>query len=395
MIRKGLIYLATTLMILLLVSLAIAAIPPPPVNQEIGLYDTIFTGFTTEECEECHTGNNPDRHHALIDSEGKKCLDCHTRTNGTFDPFRNCSDCHSSSPHHVTDDALDYNCSKCHGSFVDDYEDGHVIPTYAISPITPNTSYEFINESGSKIGGCEACHEPDLSANPEIRSNQDTHHNLSGFTVNNCDLCHSSISTTGTPGQGDVVLKIRYCERCHGIKSLHNIQYDYPNTKGELGNGHIGIDWDCLGCHGYPALYGISSADDTMAAQFNIASLASSGGSATGPIIITPTIYNVSPSTITAGEDTAITIEGLNFINQFNGTNYTSNVVLDNDLLPVPMVIKPDYINTTQIVATINGTLKSGNYDLWVVKEDMRSNKKSLTVLPEEPLFIIVQRKIV
>jgi IPT/TIG domain-containing protein len=393
MIRKGLIYLTTTLMILLLVSLAMAVIPPPPANQEIGLYDTVFTGFTTEECKECHTPPLAERHHALIYNEDYNCLDCHSITNGVFDPFRECSDCHDESPHHVTDDALNYDCSECHGSFVDDYEDGHIIPTYAISPITPDTSYDFINGTGSKIGGCEACHEPDLSADPEIRSNPDTHHNLSGFTVDNCDLCHSSDSSTGTPGQGDVGLNIRYCERCHGIKSLHNIQYDYPNTQGELGKGHIGDNWDCLGCHGYPALYSQSSLDDLV--QLNVASLASSGGSATGPIIITPTIHNVSPSTITAGEDTAITIIGSNFINEYNGTNYTSNVVLDNDLLKEPVVIEPDYINTTQIVATINGTLEPGNYDLWVVKEDMRSNKKSLTVSPEEPLFIIVHRKIV
>ena len=396
MIRKGLIYLATTLMILLLVSLAMALVPPPPANQDLGLYDTVFTGFTTEECKECHTPPLVDRHHALIADEGKSCLDpdCHSITNGVIDLFRNCSDCHSSSPHHMTDDAQDYNCSKCHGSLVDDYEDGHIIPDYDISPITPNTNYEFINESGSKIGGCEACHEPYLSANPEIRSNPDTHHNLTGFTVNNCDLCHSSTVSSGTPGQGDVGLNIRYCERCHGIKSLHNIQYDYPNTKGKLGKGHIGDgDWDCKGCHGHQGLYSQSSLNGQIA-QFNAESSASeTGGPLTGPII--PTIHNISPSTITAGEDTAITIEGLNFINEFNGTNYTSNVVLDNDLLIEPVVIEPDCINTTQIVATINGTLEPGNYDLLVVKEDMRSNRKSLTVLPEEPLFIIVQRKIV
>lgn len=387
MIRKGLIYLATTLMILLLVSLAIALVPPPPVDQNIGLYDTVFISFTAEECKECHTGNNSDRHHALIPSEGKTCLDCHSITNGKIDPFMICSDCHSNSPHHVTDDALNYNCSECHGSLVDDYGDGHRIPTY-VSNMTPDTSYDFINESGSKIGGCEACHEPDLSANPEIKSNPDTHHNLSGFTVNNCDLCHLNISTTGTPGQGVVVLDIRYCERCHGIKSLHNIQYDYSNTKGELGKGHIGIDWDCMGCHGHQGLYNQSSLNGQIA-QFNAELSASErGGPLTGPII--PTIHNVSPSTITAGKDRVITIKGDNFENTYNDIFYTCNIVLNNDL-----VIEPDSITQTEIVATINGTLESGNYDLRVVKEDMRSNKKSLTISPEEPLFIIVQRKIV
>ena len=385
MIRKGLIYLTTTLMILLLVSLAMALVPPPPANQEIGLYDTVFTGFTTEECKECHTPPLAERHHALIADEGKLCLDsdCHSITDGVFDPFRNCSDCHSISPHHVTDDAKNFDCSNCHGSIVDDYEDGHIIPTYPQSNITPDTSYEFKNESGSKIGGCEACHEPELTADPEIRSNPDTHHNLSGFTVNNCDLCHQNDSTTVTPGQGNVVLDIRYCERCHGIKSLHNIQYDYPNTKGELGYGHIGDNWDCLGCHGYPALYGLSSADD---AQFNIASLASSGGPPIGAII--PTIHNISPSTITAGNDTNITINGLNFINEFNGINYTSNVVLNDNI-----VLEPESINATVIIVQIPGSTPPGNYDVRVVKEDMESNKVTITVSSEE--YEIVQRKIV
>ena len=373
-------------MILLLVSLAMAVIPPPPANQEIGIYDTVFTGFTTEECKECHTPPLADRHHALIADEGKLCLDsdCHSITDGIFDPFRNCSDCHLSSPHHATDDAQNLYCSECHGSFVDDYNDGHIIPTYDQSPITPDTNHDFINGTGSKIGGCEACHEPDLSADPEIRSNKDTHHNLSGFTVDNCDICHSSSSSTGTPGEGDVGLDIRYCENCHGIKSLHNIQYDYPNTQGELGKGHIGDNWDCLGCHGYPALYGVSSADGTIAAQFNIASLASSGGPLTGPII--PTIHNISPSTITAGQDANITINGLTFINEFNGTNYTSNVVLNDNI-----VLEPEHITATEIIVQIPGTLESGNYDVRVVKEDMRSNKVTLTVSSEEIIF--VQRK--
>ena len=389
MIRKGLIYLTTTLMILLLVSLAIAAIPPPPANQEIGLYDTVFTGFTTAECKECHTPPLADRHHALIADEDYKCLDCHILINGAFAPFRECSDCHDESPHHITEHALNYDCSECHGSFVDDYEDGHVIPTYPISPITPDTSYDFINGTGSKIGGCEACHEPDLSADPEIRSNPDTHHNLSGFTVNNCDLCHSSDSSTGTPGQGDVGLNIRYCERCHGIRSLHNIQYNYQNTKGELGYGHIGDNWDCLGCHGHPGLYSQSSLNDLV--QLNVASLASSGENSseenlTGPII--PTIHNISPSTISAGQDANITINGLNFINEFNGINYTSNVSLNDNI-----VLEPEYINATVIIVKIPGILESGNYDVRAVKEDMESNKVTLTISSEE--YIIVQRKIV
>jgi hypothetical protein len=395
MIRKGLIYLTTTLMILLLVSLAIAAVPPPPANQEIGLYDTVFTGFTTAECKniDCHGDENiPDRHHLLIPNEGKQCLDCHSLTGGEFDPFRDCSDCHLDSPHHATDDAQNFDCSECHGSFVDDYNDGHVIPTYDKTIITPDSSFKYIDDTtGLKIGGCEACHEPDLTADPEIRSNPNTHHNLSGFTANNCDLCHSADSTTGTPGDGDAVLDIRYCERCHGIKSLHNIQYDYDSTSGQLGYGHIGDNWDCWGCHGFKTSNTLSSLDNTMV-LLNAESSGLNGGPLTGATI--PSIDKVSPNEITAGQDTVITIYGTSFINEYNGTIYTSNVTLDNDTVTIEL--GPDSITSTVIEVTIPGTLEIDIYDLRVVKgEDTKSNKKSLVVLPEVPPFVVVERKII
>ncbi len=384
MIRKGLIYSTITLMILLLVSLAIAAIPPPPVDQNMGIYDRVFTGFTTDECKECHTGNLVSRHHTLYVIGEYGCMDCHgiigEDNEYNLSAFRECSDCHLSSPHHATDDAQDLNCSACHGSLVDDEGDGHVIPTYDQSDITPDTSFTFINGSGVKIGGCEACHEP----SGDINSNPDTHHNLYGFTNHSCNVCHSSASSTGTPGEGEVGLDIRYCEKCHGIKSLHNIQYDYNNTKGSLGYGHIGDDWDCLGCHGYSELYESSSLDDV---QSNVASLASSGGYPTGPI--NPTIYTVSPSEVTEGLEMVIIIEGDNFENTINDILYTSKVILDNDLVLVEL--DPDYITPTEIRVTILGTLEPGNYRLTVLKDGSQSsNPKLLVVESAEQLYIVV-----
>jgi hypothetical protein len=382
MIRKGLIYLATSLMILLLVSLAIAVIPPPPANQNIGLYDTVFTGFSTEECKniDCHGDENiPNRHHLLIDSEGYVCLDCHKINDGVFEPFRNCSDCHEVSPHHITDDAQNLECSSCHGSLVDDYNDGHVIPTYEKSLITPDSSYKAINSTtGLKIGGCEACHEPDLSADPEIRSNPNTHHNLTGFSTYNCNLCHQSDYSTGTPGEGEVGLDIRNCERCHGIKSLHNIQYDYDNTVGDRGYGHIGDNWDCFGCHGW-----VSSQSEFTAAvlaEETFSTLA--GGMEPTPV---PIMDTFDPREITVGQETVITISGGNFIYVDNdGVTHEAKVVLSNDLMDEDLVFEPDSITATEIVVTIPGTIESGNYDLWVVMDgDERTKKEPLTVVPE------------
>ena len=394
MIRKGLIYLVTTLIILLLVSLAIATIPPPPADQSLGLYDTVFTGFTTEECknEACHGDENiPDRHHLLI-TEGYNCVDlelgCHSLTDGIFDPFRNCSDCHLISPHHVTEDAENFNCSECHGDFVDDYEDGHVIPNYAKTNITPNSSFKYINDTtGLKIGGCEACHEPDLDADPQIRSNADTHHNLNGFSLNNCRLCHSSDGPEeGTPGDPnlDVGLDIRYCERCHGINSLHSIQYEDDSTSG-AGYGHIGDNWDCWGCHGWLELdiYSTSSLSSSSITT-------SEGNQLPGNGATVPHVDKVDPSAITAGQDTGITIYGSSFENEYNGVNHTSNVTLDNGT--VTIVLEPDSITSTVIEVTINRTLESDIYDLRVVKDGVvESNKVTLTVISEEQVERVIR----
>lgn len=396
MIRKGLFYLTTSLLILLLVSLAMADVPPPPANQNIGLYDTVFTGFSTEECKniECHGDENiPDRHHSLIPNEGYSCTDCHNLdADGNFLPFRNCSDCHEVSPHHVTDDAQNFECSECHGSFVDDYEDGHVIPTYDTSIITPDSSYKVMNTTtGLKTGGCEACHEPDLLADPEIRSNPNTHHNLTGFSINNCNLCHASDSSTGTPGEGDVGLDIRNCERCHGINSLHNIQYDYDATSGELGFGHIGNNWDCWGCHGWVEL-DISSSSSLSNSLIAYTTSEGFNMELSGDVVTVPDIERVEPGSVIAGQDTKITIYGKNFINEYKGTPYYSKVVLNDELLEKPLELVPDSITKTEIVVTIPGTLETGTYGLWAVKNgNERSNKVSLTVYEE--LFVVVYRK--
>jgi IPT/TIG domain len=382
LVRKGLIYLTTTLMILLLVSLAMAFVPPAPANQNLGLYDTVFTGFTTEECKniECHGDENlPNRHHLLIANEGYNCLDCHALTNGAFEAFRNCSDCHSISPHHLTDDAQNFNCSECHGSFVDDYNDGHVIPTYAKTIITPDSSYKYIDDSGVKIGGCEACHEQDLTADPQIGSNSNTHHNLSGFTTYNCNLCHSADSASGTPGEGGAVLDIRYCERCHGIKSLHSIQYENDDISGELGYGHIGNSWDCWGCHGFQESNALSSLDDSVGS--------SSEGGYPGEATV-PSVDEVIPNEITVGQDTVITIYGTSFENEYNGTIYTSNVTLDNGTVTIEL--EPDSITSTAIEVTIPRTLVPYVYDLRVVKDgDMSSNKVTLTVIPDVQIEMV------
>ena len=233
---------------LAIVGIAIAAIPPPPANQDLGIYDTICGEFAEDDCRACHSSGVPDAHHLLVQNESYECTDCHpvqTDSDGGtgVEVIRNCVVCHDSSPHHGAPEAVDRHCSHCHGSFVDDYDDGHLIPAYTPSLITPDTGFRALNnETGKKWGGCEACHEPDNTATPAIYSNPDTHHNLGNLSLE-CDMCHGN--------SDEDLLNIRKCEECHGVKSLHNIQYDYTSTKGELGFGHVGDNWDCTGCHAW------------------------------------------------------------------------------------------------------------------------------------------------
>jgi hypothetical protein len=89
------------------------------------------------------------------DADGAKdatynCLSCHGKT---FSVVRDCTLCHLgsipgvtpvlptlTSPHHQGEDTINRHCSECHGDLVADYDDGHYIPTYNPSLVTPKTS---------------------------------------------------------------------------------------------------------------------------------------------------------------------------------------------------------------------------------------------------------------
>jgi hypothetical protein len=343
------------LIVVLTIGVALAIVPPPPANQDMGIDDTLCGEFAEDDCRDCHSSGVPDTHHLLV-PKGYGCTDCHqviTNPDGStgVGVIRNCVECHDASPHHETQEAVDRHCSYCHGAVVDDYDDGHSIPTYDTSLITPDTSYTVKDEAtGKKWGGCEACHEPDSTSVPPIYSNPETHHNLGTLSLE-CDMCHGDTSNGGN------LLDIRKCEDCHGTKSLHNIQYEYTSTKGQLGYGHVGDSWDCAGCHAWYVAY--------------------SDAPQTGPII--PYIDQVSPGELVAGEETVMTITGTNFENTANGINYTSDVVIENGAGNI--TLPPDFITATEIVVTASG-LDAGSYGLHVVKSGMESNLMPIVVVP-------------
>ena len=120
------------------------ALAPPPVDQRLGVYDTLFANLTEFKCRNCHTSGGtvydpanitkstdsvPGRHHLLVASGRYACTNCHPVINeGGITLIRDCMQCHDTifnnmtirRPHHETLDAQERHCSRCHGNLVDD-----------------------------------------------------------------------------------------------------------------------------------------------------------------------------------------------------------------------------------------------------------------------------------
>ncbi len=358
--------------LLILVGLVLAL--PPPVDQRLGVYDTLFINLAENNCRGCHATGVPDSHHILVTTGKYGCQNCHPLLpNGTgVTMIRNCLQCHNNTfngmnirrPHHETQAAMDRHCNACHGGLVDNYDDGHYIPAYAPTSMTPNTKYKAINQpSGRKWGGCESCHEANLSANLPIYSNNNTHHrlgNLSGFInqdVTKCEICHDMHNATYGSDS------IRYCERCHGTTSLHNIQYDIANTSSLSGYGHLGPN-DCQGCH----------------ASYVAGSLAP------GSDLIIPTINSLSTNHVHENEAVEITIYGDDFVTTVDNVTRSSIVaitdgVVVNGTTSSNITITPTNITSSEISVTIP-PLAEGMYAIYVIKDGHESNKRPFASVP-------------
>jgi hypothetical protein len=310
------------------------------------------------------------------------CLNCHEYADVggiiTFLVERDCLQCHIQVPgegsvHHLTPtaqgpapigDPAVGDCTPCHGTIVDDIGDGHVIPTYSPSLVTPAPS-----EDPAAPGGCNYCHDvgTDTLSGVVVFSNSDNHHNTGVFlsetgVINDttCFWCHDFVAPA----------PIRACEGCHGLESLHNIQADSDASGdivvgGELpGYGHVGADnpgagSDCWGCHGF----------------------STSAASGSGPLA--PTISRSSMLVMTAGTDTPITLTGSAFTNLLGTNQWLSEVVLtaaDESSL----ILTPDSITENSLTVTIPGAAVPGNYALQAVKDEYTlSNPVSLSIKPE------------
>lgn len=444
---------ASTLAVLLLLGgagVSLAAVPPPPVNQILGVPDTLLNALTEADCRFCHDSGLPDRHHVLygtpiregvcndqgivcqIDEECQldtcntqtgfcnnqpsiscsvngnadcqndycirdsqapyaplppsgdfECLTCHTTGGpGGFVVFRDCLVCHATeyqpdapdrpqepNVHHRTEAATSLDCTACHGDLVDNWDDGHYVPTYAPSLVTPWPSQKT-NGGPNGEGNCNFCHDAGTEGGLEILDNHDTHHGtgLTYLTLpsppfggsRGCYLCHPE--PNGRPNRD--AYDIRTCERCHGPASLHNIQVDSDGDGTIVVGGedpyygHVGNDDDCFGCHGFAVTASI--------APFS------------GPVI--PYVASADRSVMSAGSGADVTLTGVAFTNLHEGDEFISNA---SWTMPDGTVISldPASVSQSQMVVSVPSS-NAGNYTLRATKDTMVSNPTVVTVKP-------------
>lgn len=362
-----------------------AAVPPPPVNQFLGFPDTTQQFTTKAGCLQaapCHVSDAAAVafHHALTlaprllscygDPTAPNPTGCHQQVRnpvtGAFEfvEFRDCLRCHTAQPHHKSVRAQAQDCKGCHGTVIDNPLDGHVIPTYAKSSVTPETKWRGNDATvPQNYGGCAACHQASPTTTPRIFSNAETHHGtqigfepaVTGlpFQIGDCNWCH------GAPN----VLDMRACEKCHGINSLHNIQVNSENPAdlnpasivpgGELpGYGHIGSDFDCWGCHGTFKKY---AADAGF--QYTIPPASLNG---------------LSTTSLTSGQEMTLTISGSGFKTAFAANK--AEVVPVNVKVMVKgestaLTLTPLSVSDSEVKVVIPA-LVSGNYQISISKDD-------------------------
>ena len=85
--------------------------------------------LTSDACATCHNSrDNISRHHDLIATAGKKCVDCHQVTDNGSSSYivqvvRECQTCHSVSVHDHVQHRIS-NCGNCHDTTIIDIHSG-------------------------------------------------------------------------------------------------------------------------------------------------------------------------------------------------------------------------------------------------------------------------------
>lgn len=358
---------------------AYAEIPPPPVNQNLGIPDTVFDNIQEDDCRVCHNQNPPidavdptylpDRHHLLVDTpippnssapngdpngDGLyECLSCHTEVWNPvifayqFAPFRDCNLCHAQQAgeptvHHATDKAQGGDCQACHGSFVDnglldddgdgirnaiDYDDAvnpmnGWVPLYQPSIVSPWPSGKPNGGDGGPPNEGGIKDEGDLGAG-------------------NCNYCHNTVALPGVkpsptidPASGVLVYQNDDTHHSTGF-ILDSSKCNWCHSQGDPTAGPLSIR-TCENCHGIPSVHNIQlglDKSDTgpgitpgqepawnghIGEQKDCWGCHGNNGvilSAPSSGPITPFITSLSSSSFVEGSATPLTINGEGFIN--------------------------------------------------------------------------------
>ncbi len=418
------IFRVKAILFLLIISFtfSFARVPPPPpatVNQNIGIPDTTFKNLTKLNCAYCHapekltqqqrnemgwTFDKPetkpgvlaDRHHnkvikGVIIPKGTQapfgtigepyvCLSCHksewNEANMRYElsnNFKDCQNCHihneNVTVHHLTAKAQALDCKHCHGARVDNPNDGHIIRTSRRGSLSIPRPKNGTGPNGE--GACTFCHKAgvDSASGISINTNAINHHSTGigqdGISDLSCNLCHDD-------QEEDEMWKFKRCQNCHGMKSLHSIQFD-SNGDGQIivGQelkyfGHVGNDpIDCQGCHGgYLALLN----QNALGMMF--------------PNVVAPEILNLSTFKIIAGEEATISISGRGF------TNVTYNITMKSFITITgkddkEIKLTPISITESSIVVKTPTNIAPGNYYLHAKKGTYESNPMSIVVIPK------------
>jgi len=398
------------ILILILVSFTLSSaqqLPIHPMKQNIGIPDTIFNNLNKLNCAYCHKpelgwtftpptvkdGILADRHHLKViknmiigentqapfgaPGEPYKCTSCHQikqdaadGANKISDNFKNCLNCHiqksGASVHHLTAKAQELDCKHCHSNRVDNPNDGHYIPTYRASMITPRPSG---GTGPNGRGACNYCHSAgvDSVSGILVKSNKETHHSTGigqeGISNLDCTLCHDN---------SDPALAIRRCQNCHGVKSLHSIQVDSDGdgfikaSEEKPYFGHVGNNQDCEGCHS-----GWDYEQNALSKAY----------------IIVPQLNDISTFKISNEKTTILTIKGQAFTNIYSspkkGTiNLKSTIILTKGSNNKEIKLTPSFISESSLKVTIPKGLTPGNYYIRADKYSIVSNPLNLVILP-------------
>jgi hypothetical protein len=172
-------------------------------------------------------------------------------------------------------------------------------------------------------------------------------------------------------------LSIRACETCHGIPSLHNIQFatqpfGFPSDGTVVPgqetpwSGHIGNQIDCNGCHGF----------DNVTVQRAMVPTS-------GPVV--PGLYTVSASSVQSGA--SVELGGTGFVNLVqNPMTGEYDIELASDVILTgangsETVIVPDSVAGDTINVTLGG-VAPGSYKIAAKKASRNSNPLNVTITP-------------